>query len=72
MKEPLPSWRLFISRRCPAEPPPRPGVQARGQFLGAQAQSRGFGRVRIRVGVQREQRAAAVEIELSKPNPTST
>jgi len=72
VKEPSPSWRLFTSRRCPAEPPSRPGIQARGQFLGTKPERDGLGRALVRVGVQGEQRAAAVEIELSKPNPTST
>ena len=72
MKEPSPSWRLLIPRRCPAEPPPRPGIEARGQFLGTKPERDGLGRGLVRVGVQGEQHTAAVEIELSKPNPTPT
>ena len=72
VKEPSPSWRLFTPRRCPAKPPSRPGIEAGGKFLGAQAQGRGLGRVLVGVGVQGEQCAPPVEIELSKPNPTPT
>ena len=72
VKEPSPSWRLFTSRLGPAEPPARPGIEARGQFLGAKPERDGLGRALVRVGVQGEQCTAAVEIELSKPNPTPT
>ena len=71
-KEPSPSWRLFIPRRCPAEPPSRPGIQARGQFLGTKPERDGLGRALVRMGVQGEQCAPPVEIELSKPNPIGT
>ena len=72
MKEPSPLWRLFTSRLGPAKPPSRPGIEAGGKFLGAQAQGRGLGRALVRMGVQGEQCAPPVEIELSKPNPTDT
>ena len=72
MKEPSPSWRLFTSRLGPAEPAPRPGIEARGKFFGTKPERDGLGRVLVGVGIQREQCPAAVEIELSKPNPTPT
>jgi len=59
-----------LSRQRPAEPPPCPGIEPRGEFLGTKPERHGLGRVLVGVGVQGEQRTAPIEIELSKPSPT--
>ena len=47
-----------------AEPAPRPGVEPRGEFLGAKAQCDSLGGALVGMGFQRNQCPPAVEIEL--------
>ncbi len=61
-----------LPRQRPAEPSPRPRIEAGGEFLGAKPQGDGLGRAFVRVRVQGDQRTPPIEMELSKPSPTGT